>query len=656
VNHQAIRQADQGRVVAVAEEHRVRPSPQAVGRPALLGRHEARPRGGAHFPRTGQSVQDGLPPAGSQRSKGSPRRGTSNDAPQGAVTERTVGLIAVRQAGGEPSERAFVFPGHVCNEFISEELARKEVMIPRNERQRDSPSAKPPQCVAHRRDERRNVTRPTPPGVKEVTKDDQTVDVQPVDPFDQRPLTQIGSGDVSIRYDGCAHRRDHSPLSLTRSPTVATAPLPARMRPRTLDEVLGQDQVVAPDAPFRQAVEGGHLPSVLLWGPPGTGKTTIARLLAEAGGLRFRQLSAVASGMKDLRHIVEEVNGKGGGGGLFDRGSSAGVLLFVDEIHRWNKAQQDALLPHVEEGTVVLVGATTENPAFEVIPALRSRCWLLRLTPLSDDAITQLLRRALTDPDRGLGELQVVATDEAIDAIASYCAGDARRALGLLERAAHAVAQKGTLDLPAVGRLLGERDLGHDAGGDAHFDVVSAFIKSMRGSDPDAALYWMARMLEGGEDPMFIARRIVIQAAEDVGNADPRALTVAVSAMQAVHLIGLPEARIPLAQACIYVSTAPKSNAAYKGIDAAVDAVRRTGGLPVPLHLRNAPTQLAKTLGHGEGYQNPHGQPLGIVAQEHLPPELVGSRFYKPVDHGAEKGIQDRMKWWAARLDEREGH
>jgi putative ATPase len=435
---------------------------------------------------------------------------------------------------------------------------------------------------------------------------------------------------------------------------MSTAPLPARMRPRTLDEIVGQDHLVAADAPFRKAVEGGHLPSVLLWGPPGTGKTSIARLLAEAGGLRFRQLSAVASGMKDLRNIIEEVQGKSGSGGLFDQSSTTGVLLFVDEIHRWNKAQQDALLPHVEEGTVVLVGATTENPAFEIIPALRSRCWLLRLLPLSDDAVAELLLRAMSDRERGLGRLEVTSTPEALAAIASYCAGDARRSLALLERAAHAVANKGPLDLAAVGHMLGERDLGHDASGDAHYDVVSAFIKSMRGSDPDAALYWMARMLEGGEDPMFVARRIVIQAAEDVGNADPRALSVAVDAMQAVHLIGMPEARIPLAQACIYVSTAPKSNATYEGIAAALEAVRQTGGLAVPLHLRNAPTALAKSMGHGIEYQNPHDHELGIVAQDHLPPALAGRRFYQPVDHGGERAIQERMTWWAKRLSERE--
>jgi putative ATPase len=423
------------------------------------------------------------------------------------------------------------------------------------------------------------------------------------------------------------------------------------MRPRRLDEIIGQDHLSGPDAPFRQAVEGGHLPSVLLWGPPGVGKTSIAQLLAEAGGLRFRQLSAVTSGMKDLRAIIEEL--KAPAGGLFAKPSSAGVLLFVDEIHRWNKAQQDALLPHVEDGTVVLVGATTENPAFEIIPALRSRCWLLRLHALDDDALLAVLSRALADTDRGLGELGLRTEPGALELIAAFAGGDARRALSLLERVAHASHAAGTLEVETIRRLLGERDLAHDARGDAHYDVVSAFIKSMRGSDPDAALYWMARMLEGGEDPVFVARRLVIFSSEDVGNADPRALQVAVSALQAVQLVGMPEARIPLAQACTYAACAPKSNAAYKAVNAAIEAVRRTGGLPVPAHLRNAPTKLAQSLGHGKDYRYPHDHPDHIVRQQYMPDALDGTRFYEPVGHGAEKGMGERLAWWRRRLDER---
>jgi len=433
---------------------------------------------------------------------------------------------------------------------------------------------------------------------------------------------------------------------------MTRAPLAARMRPRSIDEIIGQTHLTAPDAPFRQAVEGGHLPSVLLWGPPGVGKTSIAQLLAEAGALAFRQISAVTSGMKDLRTIIEGV--RPATGGLFSAEPSRGVLLFVDEIHRWNKAQQDALLPHVEDGTVVLVGATTENPAFEIIPALRSRCWLLRLKALDDTALLEVLERALRDQERGLGALGLEAEAGSLERIAAFSGGDARRALSLLERVGHACSGTGTLRANRVRQLLGERDLGHDARGDAHYDVVSAFIKSMRGSDPDAALYWMARMLEGGEDPVFVARRIVIFTSEDVGNADPRALQLAVAALQAVQLVGMPEARIPLAQACTYAACAPKSNAAYMAINAAIDTVRTTGGLPVPDHLRNAPTELAKTLGHGKDYQYPHDHPDRIVRQQYLPDALEGRCFYEPASHGAEKAMRERLSWWKQRLAERE--
>lgn len=426
-----------------------------------------------------------------------------------------------------------------------------------------------------------------------------------------------------------------------------TTPLATRMRPRSLDEVVGQPQLLGPDAPFRAALDRGKLPSVLLWGPPGTGKTTLALLLAERAGLPFLRLSAVMDGLKELRDVVaqaREATAKTG----------RGVLLLVDEIHRWNKAQQDALLPHVEEGLVVLVGATTENPGFEVIPALRSRCWLLQLRPLGPDDLRLLLERALQDRERGLGEQELAAAPEAIEAIAEGASGDARRALAILERVAGGLPRGGALTLALVAESLGRKDLLHDATGDAHFDVVSAFIKSLRGSDPDAALYWLARMLEGGEDPMYPARRMVVFAAEDVGNAEPRALTVAVAAAEATHMVGMPEARIPLAQAAVFLATCPKSNASYKGIEAAIARVRETGALPVPVHLRNAPTALAKRLGHGAGYQYPHDHPDAISDQAYLPDRLQGERFYTPTDRGQEKVIGERLAWWRKKLQQRQ--
>ncbi len=407
------------------------------------------------------------------------------------------------------------------------------------------------------------------------------------------------------------------------------APLADRLRPRTLDEILGQDHLLAPGAPFRRAVEAGRLRSVLLWGPPGCGKTTLARCLAEAAGYRMVALSAVLAGVKELKEVIEQRPAM----------ETRPLMLFVDEIHRWNKAQQDALLPHVESGALTLVGATTENPAFQLVPALRSRCELLVLRPVEPAAVRALLERACAREG-------IAAEADALDAIAGGCDGDARRALSMLER----LHDRGDVTLEAM-RALGNA-IFHDRDGDAHYDVVSAFIKSMRGSDPDAALYWMARMLEGGEDPMFVARRMVIFASEDVGNAEPRGLTLAVAAMEAVARIGMPEARIILGQACTFLASAPKSNASYKGIDAAIAEVRRGGARPVPAHLRNAPTALAKSLGHGEGYQYPHDFPDHFVDQDYLP-EGVDGGFYRPTGLGNEKTINERMAWWKRRSSER---
>lgn len=419
-------------------------------------------------------------------------------------------------------------------------------------------------------------------------------------------------------------------MSLLYGMAEVRAPLADRMRPRTLDEIVGQDHIVGVGAPFRKALEAGRLRSLVLWGPPGTGKTTLARCLADAAGFRLVQLSAVLSGTKDLKEIIDARPAL----------DPRPTLLFVDEIHRWNKAQQDALLPHVESGVVTLVGATTENPAFQLIPALRSRTELLILERLTPDAIELVLRRA--------------AAADAIDMSEEVCAllaraadGDARRALSMLER----LHDRGAVSVEGLSAL--DAAIFHDRDGDAHYDVVSAFIKSMRGSSPDAALYWMARMLEGGEDPMFVARRMVIFASEDVGNAEPRAISLAVGVMEGVARIGMPEARILLAQACTFLASAPKSNAAYKGIDAAIAAVRESGALPVPNHLRNAPTSLAKSMGHGADYEYPHDAPDHVVAASYLPDALAGRQFYRPTSYGAEKTIRERLEWWEKRRSER---
>jgi len=425
-----------------------------------------------------------------------------------------------------------------------------------------------------------------------------------------------------------------------------TTPLAARMRPQSLDEVVGQDHLLGAGQPFRSAIDAGRIPSLLLWGPPGSGKTTLARLLAGIGGLRFAQLSATMDGIKDLRGVLQHAKDMA-------RMEKRGTLLFIDEIHRWNKAQQDALLPHVEEGTVVLVGATTENPGFQIIPALRSRSWLLTLEPLAEQHITALLSRALTDEAQGLGTRKLGFPDDTILAIARSSSGDARRALAVLERIAAGMDDSAQTDLKTVTEILGRPDLLHDKDGDTHYDIASALIKSLRGSDPDAALYWAARLLDGGEDPMFVARRLVIFASEDIGNADPRSLTLAVSTMQGIHLIGMPEARILLGQAVTYLATAPKSNASYKAMDAALELTRKHGPLPVPKHLRNAPTDIAKDQGHGDGYRYPHDYPDHIVAQDYLPPKLSGQTLYTPTESGAEKTIKERLGWWRDRLESR---
>ncbi len=422
-----------------------------------------------------------------------------------------------------------------------------------------------------------------------------------------------------------------------------TTPLAARMRPASIDDIVGQDHLLGTDAPFRAALENGSLSSLLLWGPPGCGKTSMARLLADQAGLKFLQISAVMDGIKELRKLLDRARD-------IKTLERRGSMLFVDEIHRWNKAQQDALLPHVEEGTIVLVGATTENPGFQIIPALRSRCWLLTLNALDSPAIITLLKRSIEDTARGLGARTLTFSDTALDRIASAASGDGRRAISVLERVAATLNDGDEVDEGKLTELMGATDLLHDRDGDAHYDVVSALIKSLRGSNPDAALYWCARMLEGGEDPMFIARRLVIFASEDIGNADPRALQVAVSAMQGVHFVGMPEARIVLGQAVTYLASAPKSHRAYLAINAAIDSVKRTGALPVPDHLRNAATDIAKSMGHGKGYKYPHDHPNHIVVQQYFPDEVEGTVFYEPAAHGNEKLIGERLQWWKNQL------
>jgi putative ATPase len=426
---------------------------------------------------------------------------------------------------------------------------------------------------------------------------------------------------------------------------AANAPLAERMRPRTLDEVVGQAELVGPAGPLRALADAGELPSLILWGPPGCGKTTIARLLASQPGLRCEVLSAVTAGVKEIRETVESAR----------REQRRGLrsVLVIDEIHRLNRAQQDALLPHVETGIVTLIGATTENPSFEVIAPLLSRCRVFTLARLEQDALVALLRRAAEDPDRGLGRSGLRLGEDAANAVAAAADGDARRALGLLDAAAtlhlRRAPRGAALSLEAVREAAGRALLVHDRDREEHYNVVSALIKSLRASDPDAALYYAARMLAAGEDPRFVARRLVIFASEDVGNAEPAALPLAAAAQLAVERIGMPEARIVLAQAVAFLACAPKSNAAYLGIERAGRAVSERGSLPVPLHLRNAPTGLMKDLGYGRGYEYPHAAPERFVATPNLPEGLAGERFYEPTQEGAEAAIAERLARWRAR-------
>ncbi|MFC7406163.1 replication-associated recombination protein A [Georgenia alba] len=421
----------------------------------------------------------------------------------------------------------------------------------------------------------------------------------------------------------------------------AGSPLAVRMRPLTLEEVVGQEHLLEPGSPLRRLVEpsdGRIAPSsVVLWGPPGTGKTTLAYLVAHASGRRFTELSAVTAGVKDVRSVIEDARRR-----LVTSGEE--TVLFIDEVHRFSKTQQDALLPAVENRWVTLVAATTENPSFSVISPLLSRSLMLTLRPLTDRHVRDLVARALTD-ERGLGGAMRLE-DDAADHLVRLAGADARKALTILEAAAGSADAAGeeTISLDAVERAIDVAAVRYDRAGDQHYDVISAFIKSMRGSDVDAALHYLARMVVAGEDPRFIARRIVIAAAEDVGMADPTALQTAVAAAEAVALIGMPEARIILAEAVVHVATAPKSNASYAAIDAAIADVRAGKVAPVPAHLRDAHYARAEDLGHGVGYVYAHDQPHGIAAQQYAPEDLVGTRYYRPTSHGHEREITSRLE------------
>lgn len=423
------------------------------------------------------------------------------------------------------------------------------------------------------------------------------------------------------------------------------APLAERMRPRTLDEVRGQQQIIGPGRLLRRAILADRLSSLIFYGPPGTGKTTLARVIAQTSKMAFEQLNAVTAGVADIRRVVGEAKERLGV-------AETRTILFVDEIHRFNKAQQDALLPYVEDGTIVLIGATTENPYFEVNPPLVSRSRVFRLESLSEADLRQVLLEALRDPVRGLGNYQAELADEALQHLVRVANGDARSALNALELAV-LTTEPGAdgvrrVDLAVAAESIQQRAVVYDKNGDQHYDTISAFIKSMRGSDPDAALYWLARMIYAGEDPVFIARRIVICAAEDVGNADPHALLVATAAAQAAAMLGLPEARIPLAQAVSYIACAPKGNAVTVGIDAALADVANQATVAVPKHLRDAHYKGAEKLGHGVDYRYPHDWPGHFVRQQYLPDNLLGRRYYQPSNSGYEKVHRERLEQWRA--------
>ncbi|MCJ7576356.1 MAG: replication-associated recombination protein A [Dehalococcoidia bacterium] len=427
-------------------------------------------------------------------------------------------------------------------------------------------------------------------------------------------------------------------------------PLAARMRPQTFAEFMGQEHLVAEGRVLRKCIEADQLPSMVFWGPPGSGKTTLAHIIANITRAQFSSLSAVSAGVADLRRVIEEAKKR-------LKSSGQRTILFVDEIHRFNKAQQDAVLPFVENGTVTFIGATTENPSFEVISPLLSRCRVFRLNLLNDEDVKLIVERAIEDTERGLGKFRITVSEEALRHLVTMSNGDARVALNALEMAAFATLPDGdgsrSIDLSAIEEALQHRALLYDKSGDQHYDLISALHKSLRGSDPDAGLYWLGRMLEAGEDPLYIVRRLVRFASEDVGVADPQALVIAIAAQQAVHFVGLPEGNLALAEVVVYLATAPKSNSLYQAYSRVQEDVQQGRNEPVPLHLRNPVTDLMRRMGHGQGYKYAHDYPDHFVRQQNLPPSLQGKRYYTPGDQGYEKEIADRLKkWWGESHEE----
>ncbi len=422
------------------------------------------------------------------------------------------------------------------------------------------------------------------------------------------------------------------------------APLAARMRPASFGEFVGQEHLVGEGRVVRQAIEADQLPSMILWGPPGSGKTTLAYIIAAMTKSHFSPISAVGAGVADLRRVVQEARERRGM-------HRQHTVLFIDEIHRFNKAQQDAVLPYVEDGTVVLIGATTENPSFEVVSPLLSRCRVFTLEPLTDEQVRLIVKRALADEERGLGKMQVTVEDDALEHVVAMSNGDARVALNAVEIAVSATRPdeegKRTISLAVVEDALQHRALLYDKAGEEHYNLISALHKSIRGSDPDAALYWLGRMLEAGEDPLYIARRLVRVASEDVGMADPQALPVTIAAQQAVHFVGMPEADLALAQATVYLATAPKSNSLYRAYLQVQQDVKQTGSQPVPLHLRNPVTGMMRQQGYGKGYRYAHDYPGHFVEQQNMPDRLKDRRYYSPGDQGYEKEVRARIEqWW----------